>query len=218
MEEVTYSNISYTKINSQELTALLRNPTGEILKMEDGNRRILLDAYEIEDEYIVINDAVQLSFPLIFKNCIFKSENIIFIDGMICNRELTFENCSFSNSLFFTGGVFKKEILLKYSDLGNNKIHLGHGNFEKISISCYNVGEVWFSGGKFKSLRIGDHLIGDHIKELTLFTKSDEVGDVFITEQSFDKIYLSGTNKDQEFNFSKIKCNNISINENEEFI
>lgn len=213
MEDVTNSNITYTKINSDELTALLRNPRGEVLKIEDGNRSILFDAYEIEDKYIIINDAVQLSLPLTFKNCIFKSENIIFVDGMICNEELTFENCSFSNSLFFQGGVFKKEILLKYSDLENNKIHLAYCNFEKISISCYNVEEVWFSGGKFQSLRIGDHLINNHIKELTIFTKADEVGDVFVTGHSFDKIYLSGTNKDREFNFSKIKCNDISIND-----
>lgn len=213
MEEVTNSNISYTKINSQELTVLLRNPTDEILKIEDGNKRILFDAYEIGDEYIFINDDVELSFPLAFKNCMFKSKNIIFIDGMICHSELTFENCSFSNSLFFIGGAFKKEILLKYSDLENNKIHFGNCNFEKISISCYNVEEVWFSGGKFQSLRIGDYLIGDQIKDLTLFTKADEVGDVYINEQSFDKIYLSGTNKNQDFNFSKIKCNNISISD-----
>jgi hypothetical protein len=211
MEEVTKSNISYTKINSKELTALLRNPTVEILKMEEGKNSILFEAFEIEDEYIIIDNAVQLSFPLTFKNCMFKSENIIFIDGMICNKEFTFENCSFSNSLFFQGGVFKKEILLKYCDLENNKIHLAFCDFEKISISCYNVQEVWFAGGKFQSLRIGDYLIGDHIKELTIFTKADEVGDVFVAEQSFDKIYLSGTNKDREFNFSKIKCNDVSI-------
>lgn len=205
-------NISYTKINSKELTALLRNPTSEILKIENGNRRILFEAYEIEDKYIIINDDVQLSFPLTFKNCIFKSENIIFIDGMICKKELIFEYCSFSNSLFFQGGVFKKEISLKYSDLENNKIHLAYCDFEKINISCYNVEEVWFSGGKFQSLRIGDHLIGDQIKKLTIFTKADEVGDIFITEQSIDKIYLSGTNKDREFNFSKVKCNDLTIN------
>lgn len=212
MEEVTNSNISYTKVNSKELTALLCNPTAEILKIEDGNRRILFEAYEIEDEYIIIDEDVHLSLPLTFKNCIFKSENIIFIDGMICENELTFEYCSFSNSLFFQGGVFKKEILLKYSDLENNKIHLKYCDFEKISISCYKVEEVWFAGGKFQSLRIGDHLTGENIKKLTIFTKADEVGDVFITEQSFDKIYLSGTNKDREFNFSKIKCNDLSIN------
>lgn len=213
MEEVTDSNISYTKINSDELTALLRNPTDEVLKIENGNRSVLFEAFYIENEYIVINDGVQLSFPLSFKNCIFKSENIIFIDGMICNKELTFENCNFSNSLFFLGGVFKKEILLKYCDLENNKIHLAYCNFEKISISCYNVEEVWFSGGKFESLRIGDHLINNHINKLTIFTKADEVGDIFVTGHSFDKIYLSGTNKDREFNFSKIKCDNLSIND-----
>lgn len=211
MDEATNSNISYTKINSEELTVLLRNPTSEILKIEDGNKSILFEAYEIEDEYIIIDDTVQLSLPLMFKNCIFKSENIIFIDGMICNRELTFEYCSILNSLLFQNGVFKKEILFKYSDLENNKIHLTHCNFEKISISCYNVEEVWFSGGKFESLRIGDHLIGDNIKNLTLFTKTDKVGNVYVSEQTFEKIYLSGTNKDREFNFSKIKCNDLSI-------
>lgn len=213
MEEVTNSRLSLTKISSKELTALLRNPTNEILKIKGENKTILLEGYEIEDEHITLYEDVQLSFPLTFKNCRFKSENIIFIDGMICNKELTFDTCSFSNSLFFQSGVFKKEILLMYSDLENNKIHLAYCNFEKISISCYNVKEVWFSGGKFESLRIGDHLHGDNIKKLTIFTKLNEVGDIYVSEQNFEKIFLSGTNKDREFNFSKIKCNDISIND-----
>jgi hypothetical protein len=211
MEEVTYSNITYTKINSNELTALLQRPSDDVFKIEDGRRKILFEAFEIEDKLIIINDTVQISQPLTFKNCKFKSENIISIHGMICNRELTFENCSFSNSLVFLSGVFEREISLIYSDFDNNKIHLNECNFQKISISCYNVKEVLFSGGKFQSLRIGDHLINNHINELIIFTKADKVGDIFVTGHSFDKIYLSGTNKDREFNFSKIKSNDVSI-------
>lgn len=211
MGKETNSKISYTKINSKDLRSLLRNPSKEILNGNEEKREILFETYEIEDEFIILDDDVQLLYSLSFKNCIFKSENIIFIDGMICNKKLSFEYCSFSNSLFFQSGVFKEEILLKYSDFENNDIHLGYCNFEKINISCYNVEEIWFSGGKFESLRIGDYLIGNHIQKLTIFSEPDEVGDFFITEQSFEKIHLSGTNKNSEFNFSKIKCNNLLI-------
>lgn len=212
MDEVNNKNISFKKVNSKELTGLLKDPTSEILITENGRRKILFEAYEIEDENIIIKSDVNLLLPLTFRNCVFKSEKIIFIAGMICNRNLTFENCSFSNSLHFQSGKFNGEILLKHSDFNNNTIHFGHCSFEKINISSYNIDEVWFSGGSFNSLRIGDYLIGEHIKKLTIFTKIDEVGDIFIIEQSFDKIFISGTNKNREFYFSKTKCNNLSIN------
>jgi uncharacterized protein YjbI with pentapeptide repeats len=211
MEEKINSNIHYTRINSKKLIELLKNPTDEVLKIEAGKREILFEAYEIEDKYIIIYGDFEISYPLTFRNCKFKSEYIIYMDHMICNKELTFENCSFLNSLFFQGGVFKKEVLFKYTDLENNEIHFTNCNFEKLNISCYNVNELFFSDTKFQSLRIGDHLSGNHIKELIIFTKANEVGDIFIAEQNFEKIYLSGSNKDHEFNFSKIKCNNISI-------
>lgn len=212
-EEENTANPLPKKISSKELRDLLRNPNGDILKSDGENSTILFDGYTIEDKYIILDDTVKISIPLTFKNCIFTSKHFVYIDGMVCNKELTFEGCSFSNSLFFQSGEFKKEVLLKYSDLENHQIHLGNCTFDKISISCYNVKEVWFSGGKFESLRIGDHLHGDNIKELTIFAKSNEVGDIYITEQIIDKIYINGTNKDKEFSFSKIKCNNISIND-----
>lgn len=210
MEENPTST-SQKKINSKELRELLRNPTDDILKTEGENSTILFSDYIIEDKYIILDETFQISLPITFQNCTFKSKYFVYVDGMICYGELTFEGCNFLNSLYFQSGIFKKEILLKYSNLNNKDIHLGNCDFDKISISCYDINQVRVSGAKFESLRIGDYLYGDNIKKLTIFTTANEVGDIFINEQSFEKIYIHGTNKNREFNFSKIKCNDISI-------
>src|SRR5690606_12406460 len=69
----------------------------------------------------------------------------------------------------------------------------------------------WMSGSKFESLHIGEHLLGDNIRKLVIFAKEDETGDVFVNDQGFDEISLFGSNKGKQFNFSNIRCNNLSI-------
>ncbi len=202
-------NSTNKTISSKELRRLLKNPSEDIIKYSDEESTIILEGYVIEDEYIILDDSIKIDLRLTFRNCTFNCEKSLFIDGLVCNEYVTFEGCSFSDGIFFQGGTFKKEVCLKYVYLKH--IHLSHGTFDKISISGYNIQKIWVSGAKFESLYIGEYLVGDNIGELTIFASLNEVGNIVVKEQSFDKIYLSGTNKDKKFDFSKIKCNTVSI-------
>jgi hypothetical protein len=84
-EELRIEN-SLPKLTSEGLTALLRHPTTEVLKSDGEISKILINGYIIEDEYIILDERIQLSITLTFQNCTFKSKNIIFIDGMICMK------------------------------------------------------------------------------------------------------------------------------------
>lgn len=203
------SNPNNKILSAKELRNLLRNPPKEFIEGIDEEERILVTGCTFKDNDLILDD-ITLNLPLTFQSCTFESEGFFFIEGLICNESLTFENCTFSTGIYFSSGTFKKEVCLKYVHL--KSIHLSHCTFDKVSISCYDVDKIWVSGAKFESLYIGEHLVGDHIKNLTVFAKDSETGDVFVTEQSFDEIYLSGNNKNRIFAFSKIKCNTISIN------
>lgn len=196
-------------LSAEKLRSLLRNPPQEFIKESYGESSIVIDGYTFEDEHLILDDSITVNLPLTFQDCTFKSDNLFFIDGLICNESLSFDGCTISDAIYFSSGTFKKEVLLKYVHV--KKIHLSQCTFDKISISGYNINEVWTSRTKFESLHIGEYLNGDNISQLTIFAKEDETGDIFVREQSFDKIYLSGTNKGKTFNFAKIKCNTISI-------
>jgi hypothetical protein len=207
--ENSSSNTNDKIFSAEELRALLRNPPKEVIKEEYGKSSILINGYTFEDEYLILDDSVTVDLPLTFQGCTFKSDKLFFIEGLTCNESLTFENCTISTTIYFNSGTFKKELLLKYVHV--KSVHLSHCTFDKVSISGYNIDEVWVSGAKFDSLHLGQYLIGDNIRKLVIFAREDETGDIFVREQSFDKISLHGTNKGKSFSFEKIKCNNISI-------
>jgi hypothetical protein len=196
-------------LSAKELRALLQNPPKEYIKEEYGNVSILINGYTFEDEHLILDDSITVNLPLTFQGCTFKSDKSFFIHGLTCNETLTFDGCLISDSIYFARGTFKKEVLLKYVHV--KKVHLSYCTFDKVSISGYDINEVWVSGTKFESLHIGEHLIGANISKLIIFAKEDETGDIFVREQSFDEISLYGTNKGKNFSFEKIKCNNISI-------
>lgn len=196
-------------LSAKELRALLRNPPKECVKELYGESSILIDGYTFEDEYLILDDSITVNRPLTFQGCTFKSDKLFFIDGLVCNESLTFESCTISDTIYFNSGIFKKEVLLKYVYV--KKVHLSHCTFGRVSISGYDIDEVWMSGSKFESLYIGEHLFGDNIKKLVIFAKADETGDIFVNDQGFDEISLYGSNKGKQINFSKIRCNNVSI-------
>lgn len=195
--------------SAQELKALLQNPTADLIKESYGEKSIHINGYTFEDEYLILDDSVVVNLPLTFENCTFSSDKLFFLDGLTCNESLTFEGCTINNSIHFANGTFKKEVLFKYVHV--KEVHLFHCIFDKISISGYNIDEIWVSGSKFESLHIGEFLIGDNIKKLTIFTKEEENGNITVREQGFEKLFLSGTNKGKIFNFENIKCNTVSI-------
>jgi hypothetical protein len=195
-------------LSAAELNSLLRNPPRQFIKESYGELSILIDGYTFEDEHLIL-DNITVNLPLAFQGCTFKSDKLFFIDGLICNESLTFEGCTITDTIYFSSGTFKKEVLLKYVYV--KEVHLSQCTFDKISISGYDINKVWTSKTKFESLYIGEHLIGGNISQLTIFAKENETGDIFVREQSFDKIFLSGSNKGKTINFSKIKCNIISI-------
>lgn len=196
-------------LSARELRALLRNPPAELINVEYEKESINISGYTFEDEHLILDDSITVNLPLTFQGCTFKTNKLFFIDGLICNDTLTFEGCTISESISFSSGIFKKEVLLKYVHV--KRVLLSHCTFDKISISGYDIDEVWMSGCKFESLHIGEHLLGDNIRKLVIFAKEDETGDVFVNDQGFDEISLFGSNKGKQFNFSKIRCNNLSI-------
>jgi hypothetical protein len=196
-------------LSAEELRALLRNPPKEYIKESYGEFSILIAGYTFEDEYLILDDSVTVYLPLTFQGCTFKSNKLFFIDGLTCNESLTFDGCTISDSIYFSSGTFKKEVLLKYVHV--KKVHLSHCTFDKVSISGYNIDEVWMSGSKFESLHIGEHLFGDNIRKLVIFAKENETGDIIVNNQGFDEISLYGSNKGKQISFSKVRCNNVSI-------
>ncbi len=202
------SDNSNKTLSAKELRALLRNPPPEFIKEEYGKRSILIADYNIEDEHLILGDSVTVNLPLTFQNCTFKSDKLFFISGLTCNGSLTFEGGTISDCIYFNSGSFK-EVLLKYVHV--KSIQLWDCTFGKVSISCYDVDDIWVSGAKFDSLHIGEHLVGDNVSKLVIFAKEDETGDIIVSEQSFDEISLYGTSKGKRISFSKLKCNIISI-------
>ncbi len=203
------SDTSNKILSAEELRALLRNPPEELIYEEYGKASILIDGYTFEDEYLTLDGSITVNLPLTFQGCTFKSDKMFYIDGLICNESLTFDGCIITDTIYFSSGTFKKEVFLKYVNV--KSVHLSHSTFDKISISGYDIDEIWVSGAKFQSLHIGEHLIGDNIRKLIIFAKEDETGDIIVSNQGFDEISLYGTNKGKNFSFSKIKCNIISI-------
>jgi hypothetical protein len=205
------NSISISKekvLSAEELKAILRNPPNEFIKEEYEQSRILIDGYTIEDEHLILDESITVNLPLTFHGCTIKTDKQFFISGLTCNDTLTFERCTISDCLYFDSGNFK-DVIVKYVHV--KSIHIKGCTFGKVSISGYNIDQIWISGAKFKELYIGEYLAGDNISKLVLFTKEDETGDIFVSEQSFDEISLIGTNKGRRINFAKLKCNNISI-------
>lgn len=207
--EDSASNNNNKILSAIELKALLRNPPKEFIKEEYGESSILIDGYTFEDEHLILDDSVTVNLPLTFKGCTFKTDKLFFISGLRCNESLTFDGGTISDTIYFNSGTFKKEVVLKYIYV--KSIHLSDCTFDKISISGYEINDIWVSGAKFNSLHIGEYLVGDNIGKLVIIAKEDETGDIIIREQSFDEISLYGTNKGKRISFSKLKCNKISI-------
>ena len=207
-ENVSLDNSKKT-ISATKLRQLLITPPKEIIQYSGEESTILIDGYTIEDEYIIFDESITINLRLKFQNCNFNCDKSLWIDGIVCNEYVTFEGCSFPSGIYFREGIFKKELLFKY--VHSKDFHFSGGTFDKISISGYDIKKVWISGAKFESLYIGEYLVDDTINELTIFAKPNEVGDITVTQQKIDKLYLSGTNKDRKFNFSKIKCDNVAI-------
>ncbi len=205
----TPPNTNNQILSAEELRAILRNPPRQYLKEEYGKASIYINGYTFEDEHFMLDDSITVNLPLTFDGCTFRSERFFIIDGLICNETLTFDGCIISNAIFFNSGSFKKEVLLKY--VHTKIVHLSQCTFDKVSISGYDIDEIWVSGSRFESLYIGEHLLGYNIKKLVIFAKEDETGNIFVRDQSFDELYLHGTNKGKVLSFEKIKCNNISI-------
>lgn len=207
--ENSTSAVNNKILSAKELRALLRNPPKEFIKEEYEIESIHISGYTFEDEHLILDDSITVNLPLKFQGCTFKSDNLFFIAGLTCNETLTFEACTISDCIYFSSGTFKKEVLLKYVHVKN--VHLSHCTFDKVSISGYDIEEVWMSGSKFESLHIGEHLHGNNIQKLVIFAKDDETGDIFVNDQGFDEISLIGSNKRSQINFNRVRCNNVSI-------
>ncbi|MEO7922149.1 MAG: hypothetical protein ABIR30_00575 [Chitinophagaceae bacterium] len=208
-DENSSSNNSEKIISATELRQLLTNPPKEIIESSGEESTIVIDGYTIEDEYIILDESIIINLRLKFNNCTFQCDKSLWIDGLVCNEFVTFEGCSLPGGIYFRECLFKKKLLFKYVRIKD--YHFSGGTFEKISISGYDAKKIWISGAKFESLLIGEYLVNDNIQELTIFAKPDEVGNITVTQQNIDKLYLSGSNKDRKFSFAKIKCNTVAI-------
>jgi uncharacterized protein YjbI with pentapeptide repeats len=201
-------NPNEKKITSKELLELLQNPTDDILESHEEGAAILIDGYIIEDDHLMIYD-IETDRKITFKNCDFNNENLFYIDSIECNEDVIFEACKFPKGLIISQSTFKKELCFKYVYFED--IRISGGSFEKISISGYDVKEISISNVNFENLHIGEYLINQTIGEFVIFCESNEVGNIIAREQSFEKIYISGSNKGSKFDFENIKCNDVTI-------
>lgn len=201
-------------LNSDALIKLLKDPPLEVIKKLDKYSNIELEDFVIEseegEEYISIDGGgTIIEKGIEFKNCKFNS--LVFIRNIVCKEDVLFENCYFAKGIHFQENMFfENELTFKHGHL--ETIHLSDGSYDKISISVHKCETLWISGAKFNDLHIGDFLQGDNISELVVFSKENETGNIYVHGQQFDKISINGTNKNKEFNFSNIKCKNVSIN------
>lgn len=201
-------NPNEKKITSNELLELLQNPTDDILESPEEGTAILIDDYIIEDEHLMIYD-IEIDRKITFKNCYFNNENLLYIDNIDCNEDVVFEACTFPKRLVISQSTFKKELCFKYVYFED--IRISGGSVEKISISGYDVKKINISNVNFENLHIGEYLLNQTIGEFVIFCTSNEVGNIIAREQSFEKIYISGSNEGSKFDFENIKCNNVTI-------
>ena len=214
-QEESVINPNEKKITSDELMRLLQNPIDDILKIDEGKTTILFDSYIFdsyineEDDYFILCD-INISREIVFKNCTFNSKNLIFIEGIICEENVVFENCSFSKKLMFNNATFNKDLVFKFVHLDDG-IRISGGSFNKISISGYDTKKINISNVTFENLYIGEYLINQTIGEFVLFCKSNEVGNIIAKDQNFERIHISGTNSGSKFDFENTKCDNVTI-------
>jgi len=196
-------------LSAAALRELLKNPTQEIMEGSGRESSILIEGYTVTDEHIILDESVSIHRDLRFKNCNLNSDNFVWIGGLVCEGYVTFDGCSFSKGIYFNKGEFTKELSFDHVHLP--EFHFSGGTFDKISIAGYDIKSIWISGAKFESLSIGERLVNTTIDELTIFAKPKEVGDIFVTQQKINKLYLSGNNKDRMFSFAQIKCNIVAL-------
>lgn len=207
-QQESVMNPKEKKITSNELLELLQNPTDDILESTEEGTSILIDGYIIEDEHLMIY-AIEIDRKITFKNCNFNNENLLYIDKIECNENVIFEACSFPKLLVISQSTFKKELCFKYVFFED--ITIFGGSFEKISISGYDIKKIKISNVNFQNLHIGEYLLNQTIGQFIIFCTSNEVGNIIAKEQSFEKIYISGSNKGSKFDFENIKCNDVTI-------
>lgn len=202
-------NVDPKKITSEELVKILRNPHAGILEISEEVATIVLNDYIIEDTHIILYEGIEIHKPVKFKNCEFKSDNFIYIDGVVWHEDVMFDSCTMSEGIHLSGTTFKKELCFKF--VFTKSIYIHRGFFEKISISGYDIEDITLSNATFKEFNIGEYLLNQTIGEFVVFSDSNEVGNITVTQQNFGKIYLRGTNKDKKFDFENIKCNDINL-------
>lgn len=208
-EEVLNSKSSATKISLDELYSIITSPSQQYLKYTGDERTIHVENHIIEGENIYLDDTLNISYRLSFQDCFFATESIFFIIGMRCENYLTFEKCYFPNGIYITDGVFSKEVTLKL--IYAPTIHIIGGTFQEITLSGYDIKDIWLSGGSFETFDMAKYVGGEDLGNLTIFSKANEFGDITIKNKSFAKVYIHGSNKDSIYSFHNIKCDNFTI-------
>jgi hypothetical protein len=195
-------------LSEVELKRILINPTPEYIIESHGKKNILFEGYIIEDEYIILDDSINLDIPLTFSKCIFRSENSVYICGMVSNESVIFENCLFEDSMYIDSGIFK-DVIFKGIEAQN--ISIKGGSFSKISISGNSISQFKISYAKYEQLIIGEFQYGECINKLVIFVDNENSGDISVINQSFDEVSIIGTNKGRKIRFEKLKCDSFSF-------
>ncbi|SDI81527.1 hypothetical protein SAMN05421846_11454 [Chryseobacterium taeanense] len=193
-----------TTISSNEFVELLKNPTTDILST-DYNTKIIFENYKIVGQAMHLDETINISLPVIIKNCSFELEQFIFFSECKFQENIMFSECSIKNGIFMKNAILKKDFDIKFSDIQN--IDIWDGEFKNINFDTYNSKKFAFYRVSFENFNINSN----KLEKLVIYYGDSNSGNIAINNLEINNITISGNLKNKSLKLEDIKCNNFLL-------